>query len=201
MRRNSARRLSRGVASLAAAGFDNQPACVYMLRMRNKSPEAKHHRLIYLLSVAQRRLQRWMAAQPSSEVTPAQAGLLFILGKQDGVLMGEAGAALDLGPAGISGLVDRSAVGEAGRASRRSRGRARLARVADAEGPQCAGAGEDRCGRGQCGADGRFYRRGDRYRRALADEHSGQVSKRTHKRPDKRSRGLRGETNDRACAS
>jgi DNA-binding MarR family transcriptional regulator len=68
---------------------------------------AKHHRLIYLLSVAQRRLQRWMAAQPESEVTPSQAGLLFILGKQDGILMGEAGAALDLGPAGISGLVDR----------------------------------------------------------------------------------------------
>ena len=48
-----------------------------------------------------------MAAQPQNEVTPAQAGLLFILGKQDGVLMGEAGAALDLGPPGISGLVDR----------------------------------------------------------------------------------------------
>ncbi|RXH16724.1 MarR family transcriptional regulator [Bradyrhizobium guangzhouense] len=77
--------------------------------MRNKLPGAKHHRLIYLLSVAQRRLQRWMAAQPQNAVTPAQAGLLFILGKQDGVLMGEAGAALDLGPAGISGLVDRSA--------------------------------------------------------------------------------------------
>jgi DNA-binding MarR family transcriptional regulator len=71
---------------------------------------AKHqHRLIYLLTVAQRRLQRWMAAQPESEVTPAQAGLLFILGRQDGILMGEAGAALDLGPAGISGLVDRTA--------------------------------------------------------------------------------------------
>ncbi|MGY3546466.1 DNA-binding MarR family transcriptional regulator [Bradyrhizobium sp. USDA 4472] len=77
--------------------------------MRNKTTAARHHRLIYLLNVAQRRLQRWMAAQPSSEVTPAQAGLLFILGKQDGVLMGEAGAALDMGPAGISGLVDRSA--------------------------------------------------------------------------------------------
>ena len=69
----------------------------------------KHHRLIYLLNVAQRRLQRFMATQPDSEVTPSQAGLLFILGKQDGVLMGEAGAALDLGPAGISGLVDRMA--------------------------------------------------------------------------------------------
>jgi len=70
---------------------------------------ATHHRLIYLLTVAQRRLQRFMAAQPDSEVTPAQAGLLFILGRQDGILMGEAGVALDLGPAGISGLVDRMA--------------------------------------------------------------------------------------------
>ena len=76
--------------------------------MRNKAADARHHRLIYLLSVAQRRLQRWMAARPENEVTPAQAGLLFILGKQDGVLMGEAGAALDMGPAGISGLVDRT---------------------------------------------------------------------------------------------
>ncbi len=65
--------------------------------MRNKEAAARHHRLIYLLNVAQRRLQRWMAAQPQNEVTPAQAGLLFILGKQDGVLMGEAGAALDHG--------------------------------------------------------------------------------------------------------
>jgi DNA-binding MarR family transcriptional regulator len=77
--------------------------------MRNNEAAARRHRLIYLLSVAQRRLQRWMATQPGNEVTPAQAGLLFILGKQDGILMGEAGAALDLGPAGISGLVDRSA--------------------------------------------------------------------------------------------
>jgi DNA-binding MarR family transcriptional regulator len=76
--------------------------------MRNKTVAAKHHRLIYLLSVAQRRLQRGIAARRGNDVTPAQAGLLFILGKQDGVLMGEAGAALDLGPAGISGLVDRS---------------------------------------------------------------------------------------------
>lgn len=76
--------------------------------MRNNWTAAGRHRLIYLLSVAQRRLQRWMAAQPGNEVTPAQAELLFILGKQDGVLIGEAGAALDLGPAGISGLVDRS---------------------------------------------------------------------------------------------
>ena len=65
-------------------------------------------RLIFLLNVAQRRLQRWVATRNDRNgATPAQSGLLFILGKQDGALMGEAGSALDLGPPGISGLVDR----------------------------------------------------------------------------------------------
>jgi DNA-binding MarR family transcriptional regulator len=59
--------------------------------------------------VAQRRVQRAIATSSADAVPPAQAGLLFVLGKQDGALMGEAGAALDLGPAGISGLVDRMA--------------------------------------------------------------------------------------------
>jgi DNA-binding MarR family transcriptional regulator len=68
----------------------------------------REHRLVFLLSVAQRRLQRWIATQTQqSGVTAAQSGLLFVLGQRDGVLMGEAGAALDLGPPGISGLVDR----------------------------------------------------------------------------------------------
>jgi DNA-binding MarR family transcriptional regulator len=65
-------------------------------------------RLIFLLNVAQRRLQRWLAAQaPNEGVTAAQTGLLFVLGRRDGIVMGEAGAALDLGMPGISGLVDR----------------------------------------------------------------------------------------------
>jgi DNA-binding MarR family transcriptional regulator len=68
----------------------------------------REHRLVFLLNVAQRRLQRWIAAQnQQSGVTAVQSGLLFVLGLRDGVLMGEAGAALDLGPPGISGLVDR----------------------------------------------------------------------------------------------
>src|SRR4051812_7143907 len=68
----------------------------------------REHRLVFLLNVAQRRLQRWMAARTqASGVTAAQSGLLFMLGQRDGVLMGEAGTALDLGPPGISGLVDR----------------------------------------------------------------------------------------------
>lgn len=65
-------------------------------------------RLVFLLTVAQRRMQRWMAARTQATgVTAAQSGLLFVLGQRDGVLMGEAAAALDLGPPGISGLVDR----------------------------------------------------------------------------------------------
>src|SRR4029450_5750180 len=68
----------------------------------------REHRLVFLLNVAQRRLQRWMAGRArGGGVPPPQSGLLFILGQRDGVLMGEAGAALDLGPPGISGLVDR----------------------------------------------------------------------------------------------
>ena len=68
----------------------------------------ENHRLVFLLNVAQRRLQRWMAVRSEKNgVTAAQSGLLFILGKRDGALIGEAGAALDLGPPGISGLVDR----------------------------------------------------------------------------------------------
>src|SRR5271156_4507952 len=65
-------------------------------------------RLIFLLNVAQRRLQRFLAAQTQKGgVTAAQSGLLFVLGKRDGVLMGEAGRALDMGLPGISGLSDR----------------------------------------------------------------------------------------------
>src|SRR5215813_9149101 len=65
-------------------------------------------RLIYLLNVAQRRVQRFVASRRRG-ATPAQSGLLFVLGEQDGLSMGEAGAALDLGLPGISGLAERMA--------------------------------------------------------------------------------------------
>lgn len=70
------------------------------------NPPSPDRRLIYLLNVAQRRVQRFVATRRDG-ATPAQSGLLFVLGKQDGVSMGEAGAALDLGPPGISGLAER----------------------------------------------------------------------------------------------
>jgi DNA-binding MarR family transcriptional regulator len=69
--------------------------------------------------VAQRRLQRFLAAQTQAGgVTAAQSGLLFVLGKRDGALMGEAGAALDLGMPGVSGLAERMA--EAGLIEKRA---------------------------------------------------------------------------------
>jgi DNA-binding MarR family transcriptional regulator len=65
-------------------------------------------RLVFLLNVAQRRLQRHVAVRSGDGgVTAAQSGLLLALGQRDGVAMGEAAAALDLNPPGISGLVDR----------------------------------------------------------------------------------------------
>jgi DNA-binding MarR family transcriptional regulator len=74
-------------------------------------PTRSKHRLVFLLNVAQRRLQRFVAARSGdSGVTAAQSGMLFVLGQRDGALMSEAAAALDLNPPGISGLVDRMTV-------------------------------------------------------------------------------------------
>src|SRR3954469_4310554 len=76
--------------------------------MRNNSGSKPDRRLIFLLSVAQRRVQRHVTSlTKDSGVTSAQSGLLFVLGRRDGALMGEAGAALDLGMPGISGLAER----------------------------------------------------------------------------------------------
>jgi DNA-binding MarR family transcriptional regulator len=96
--------------------------------MRTNPTASPDRRLIYLLNVAQRRLQRFVAARTKAGgVTSAQSGLLFVLGQRDGALMGEAGAALDLGPPGISGLaermveaglIDKRADADDGRASR-----------------------------------------------------------------------------------
>ena len=75
----------------------------------NLTSRPPDRRLIFLLNVAQRRLQHHLAGDTQKGgVTAAQSGLLFVLNKRDGVLMGEAGAELDLGMPGISGLVERS---------------------------------------------------------------------------------------------
>ena len=66
-------------------------------------------RLVYLLNVGQRRLQRSSQARTATGgVTAAQSGLLFFLGSNDGALMSEAAAALHMGAPGMSGLADRT---------------------------------------------------------------------------------------------
>src|SRR3954470_20999718 len=75
-------------------------------------------RLTFLLNVAHRRVQRFVATQAPKGVTATQAGLLFVLGRPDGMLLGEAGAALDLGMPGISGLTERAV--EAGLVEKRA---------------------------------------------------------------------------------
>ena len=111
-------------------------------------------------------------------MTSAQSGLLFVLGRRDGVLMGEAGAALDLGMPGISGLAERMV--EAGLIEKRADpddGRAwRLWLTA---------AGRKALARSKAGAaelnrrlmDG-FTRSRDRHRVALAHRRAGQIPQR-----------------------
>jgi len=77
-------------------------------RELNRDGASLKHRLVYLLNVGQRRLHRWTQARTTAGgVTASQSGVLFYLGKNDGALMSEAGAALDLGAPGMSGLADR----------------------------------------------------------------------------------------------
>ncbi|HWW24889.1 MAG TPA: hypothetical protein VNZ85_03225, partial [Caulobacter sp.] len=62
-------------------------------------------RLVFLLNVAHRRVQRYVEAKMAAKggLTAAQSGALFVLGQKDGALIGEAAEALDLAP-GLSWL-------------------------------------------------------------------------------------------------
>lgn len=64
---------------------------------------------IFLLNSSQRRLQRWIEShrKPDFQVSAAQAGVLFVLEKQDGALAGDIAQTLDLVPSAVSGLIDR----------------------------------------------------------------------------------------------
>ena len=66
-------------------------------------------RFIYLLNVAQRRVEA--AIQEGGDgKSAARSGLLFALhANGDAIAMAELGAALDIGPSTLSGLVDRMA--------------------------------------------------------------------------------------------
>ncbi|NKF21037.1 MarR family winged helix-turn-helix transcriptional regulator [Solimonas marina] len=66
-------------------------------------------RLVYLLNVGQRRLNRWIEARLADKgmVSSAQAGALFYLARQDGASIGELAQALDLAASAMTGLADR----------------------------------------------------------------------------------------------
>ena len=65
-------------------------------------------KLIYLLSVADRQVQQWMKQHmPKDFPSPAQSGVLFVLNRQDGRLMGEIGEQIQLAPSSLSGLIQR----------------------------------------------------------------------------------------------
>ncbi len=69
------------------------------------------HRLIFLMNVGHRRLQRGIEQQMFAEngLTSAQSGVLFFLGRNDGALIGDISDALDLVPSAMTGLADRMA--------------------------------------------------------------------------------------------
>lgn len=64
-------------------------------------------RFLYLLSLAERRIRGSMRSE-TGDITAAQAGVLFVLGHNDGALVGDVAKELGLGLPGASGLVDRT---------------------------------------------------------------------------------------------
>ena len=75
---------------------------------KETAPDAAgaNRRFIYLLNLAQRRLQQWTQSVEAG-LTSSQSGVLFQLDSNQGVLIGEVARNLGIGPSGISGLVDR----------------------------------------------------------------------------------------------
>lgn len=63
-------------------------------------------RLVYLLSIAYRRLQHWARGQ-GDDVSLPQAGVLFLLRRDEGMLVSDIARTLDMGLPGTSGLIDR----------------------------------------------------------------------------------------------
>lgn len=70
---------------------------------------AANRRLLFLLNVGQRRVQRWTdtQAQAAGAVSSAQAGTLFFLAERDGALIGEIAQTLQIAPSAMTGLADR----------------------------------------------------------------------------------------------
>lgn len=64
-----------------------------------------NRRFIFLLNLAQRRVQQW-GRRGDEPVTAAQSGVLFVI-KREGSTMTEVSRTLGVGAPGLSGLIDR----------------------------------------------------------------------------------------------
>ncbi|MGH6617185.1 MarR family winged helix-turn-helix transcriptional regulator [Sphingomonas sp.] len=79
-----------------------------MTKAKDGAENGRRERFIYLLSIAQRRVQA--AIQDESDgATAARGGLLMALSPETGTPMAQLGQVLDLGAPALSGLIDRTA--------------------------------------------------------------------------------------------
>jgi DNA-binding MarR family transcriptional regulator len=69
----------------------------------------KKYRLVFLLNVAQRAVERWKETRGDgpAPLSAAQAGTMFFLSANDGALIGEVAQALNIGAPAMSGLAAR----------------------------------------------------------------------------------------------
>ncbi|KQW01205.1 MarR family winged helix-turn-helix transcriptional regulator [Rhizobacter sp. Root1221] len=69
-------------------------------------------RLIFLLNLGQRAVERWIEGQADDTLalSAPQAGTLFFLSRNDGALIGEVAQALHIGASAMSGLANRLAI-------------------------------------------------------------------------------------------
>jgi DNA-binding MarR family transcriptional regulator len=69
----------------------------------------KQPKLVFLLNVAQRAVERWIEsnAARSGALSAAQAGTMFFLARNDGALVGDIARSLSIGAAAMTGLADR----------------------------------------------------------------------------------------------
>ncbi len=135
------------------------------------------HRLIFLLTVAYRRVQRAIEQETAAhDLTSAQAGVLFFLGRNDGALIGDVSQALDIVPSAMTGLADR--MERAGLVKRRRDGEdGRSQRLhLDRGGAGARQARRDADQGDQQPPDGGILGSRDRRRLALADQPARQVS-------------------------
>jgi len=66
-------------------------------------------KLVFLLHVGLRSVERWLEGRPdrSPTLSSAQAGVLFYLGRHEGALIGEVAQALSIGASAMTGLANR----------------------------------------------------------------------------------------------